>query len=317
MQLYPVCIPTFKNRKCATLLEHVNEIEGPVYIFKYADDDYSNRDFGSNVIIVDITENDFKKYGLEWRGLAPKRRYIQEYMLERGIDVYFMLDDDVKVFEINDGPQKQKSISINDGLKIMQEHFDPSYLGLTAIPKQNVKVYKGKKKLSEYYQHSCFIVNGKLAHELDIKFPTERNICDDWPFSYYGFMKGANTYKLNFLAARTSPQKEKKGSTFTDSHREMLFINDFLNFSDFFYLFLNKAGNLTGDPAFPFSKSSKLINTFKIPKTQFQKDLYELCKTKDIQAVKDFLKAHGSTSMDFNPKEIINKIKSNREITEW
>ena len=139
MELYPVCIPTYKNRKIAKLLDQVNDIEGPVYIFKYADDDYSNRDFGKNVTVVNITEEDFRQLGLEWRGITPKRHFIQHYMLAKGIDYYFMIDDDFRNFYINNG--EKVNIGINEGLRIMQECFEPDMLGLVSNPYEKVKPY--------------------------------------------------------------------------------------------------------------------------------------------------------------------------------
>ena len=316
MELYPVCIPTYKNRKIAKLLDQVNDIEGPVYIFKYADDDYSNRDFGKNVTVVNITEEDFRQLGLEWRGITPKRHFIQHYMLAKGIDYYFMIDDDFRTFYINNG--EKVNIGINEGLRIMQECFEPDMLGLVCNPYEKVKPYTDGKNLRDAYLYSCFILNGKLAEENQIKFSKLKNVEDDWNFSYLGYMKGLRTYKTLELGATTAPETAKGGSTFSDEHRELLRVNNFLQFPDFFILYLNN-GELKGRVIFRPTEAAEVINKVKIPKTKLQKDLYEVCKTQDLKAIKDFLKLNGGTSVDFDKKQLIQSAKEDhkRELEEW
>ena len=96
---YPVCVPSYKFRDEAWLVHNLDKLDTTVYLFVYEDDyvtsGYNEFQWSNNVTIVKIKEQDFKDLNIRWRGIQPKRRYMQLYMNKLGIHNYFMIDDDL------------------------------------------------------------------------------------------------------------------------------------------------------------------------------------------------------------------------------
>ena len=145
VELAPVCIPSYKFRKEAKLVRN-NPFSSKVYVFVYEDDfvesGYDKYDgYKGDIEFVKISKKDFEDNGFTWRGIAPKRAFIQRYMRKLGIKKYFMIDDDISTrisysYKKRDnacGSCQMKNSTLENAMKIAQmvgeEHPEYKQIG--------------------------------------------------------------------------------------------------------------------------------------------------------------------------------------------
>lgn len=188
--LYPICIPSYKNRKIAEFLKLVlsKEREETFYIFLYEDDyfesKYNEYKIPKNVNLVIITKEEFKKRNIRWRGIQPKRKFIQQYMNELNIDKYFVVDDDIKEYGVYSGDQRQnkcksryvEKIHIFDLLKCIQyvSNLYNAAMCSASLIDLEVQFFKFKHIVKPWLCCGCILVNGKLLKDNSIYYTDDK-----------------------------------------------------------------------------------------------------------------------------------------------
>lgn len=90
-EIYPICIPTYKRGDKPFSIDLVGQCpELKIFVFGYKDDIEENY---QNVIAKYPNITFVKCEG--FRGVIPKRNFINEYMDKIGFDQFFVMDDDI------------------------------------------------------------------------------------------------------------------------------------------------------------------------------------------------------------------------------
>lgn len=221
---YPICIPSYKNRNIADFLKLAlsKERDETFYVFVYEDDyiesKYNQYEIPKNVNFVIITKEEFAKRNIRWRGIQPKRKFIQQYMQEQNIDKYFVIDDDIKEYGIYSGKVKNnkckyrslEKIHIFDLLKCIQYVFDlyNATMCSASLNDLETKFFKFKHIVKTWLCCACVLINGRHLYEHSIVY-TDKNMHEDHKMfidcmkndlvsiALCGFSHKANDLKIN------------------------------------------------------------------------------------------------------------------------
>lgn len=284
----PVCIPSYKFRETSWLVRNLHTIDTKVYLFIYEDDytdsGYSEFNWSDNVTIVKIREQDFKNLNLRWRGIQPKRRFIQLYMEKLNITEYFMIDDDYKelytVKEKHNDYYKKQKIPIDIVLKIIFLYNKQNHYNLLGI--FHKYAFFGFTKLKG-------ILDRKLVHGFyyfkDFNIPfCDKNIHEDNKL-FFDLLK--SNLKFGILDFICDSALEKNTHTVANVDVK-IHINDYLENPQWIKFHME---NNHLSSAIDFKKVKNNNQSIDI-------DLYNIAKT-------------------YNVEKIINYIKNNKEFEEW
>ena len=286
VELAPICIPSYKFRKGAKLVRD-NPFSSKVYVFVYEDDyeasGYDKYDgYKGDMEIVKISKEDFERAGLVWRGLSPKRIYIQRYMRKLGIGKFFMLDDDINTriaysYQQRDNACKSckmKNSTLEVALKIAQlvgeEHPEYKQIG---FPFNQLK--------SQFFSFETDIVDQAVSQVMyfnempeGIEFVNRLQISEDYEFFFeckrHGVKCGVVPYITVFY-----------GFGNTTCNNEVLPLHDYVLNPGYIDLKVTCHGLLR-------STISYIRANRDHPKKVDEK-LMELCKAEDVEAVKAYV----------------------------
>ena len=177
VELYPVIIPSYKNRY-HYMYDYFEQNKIKFYVFVYEDDftasGYDKYQFKYGEI-VRITPEDFAQYGMKGKLLGKKRYYIQQYTKIHGIDKYFMIDDDYKPVTcacypvLENGLTKNRHVDYIDALRTIQFIFDAYDLGIcSATDGGRIRKYKFDVPYKQDNINGTFLVNNQKMIDYDI-----------------------------------------------------------------------------------------------------------------------------------------------------
>ena len=286
----PVCVPSYKFRKNAWLVHNFDKLNTDVYLFLYDDDfiksGYSEFQFPKNVKIIRITEEDFKNLNLRWRGIQPKRRYIQIYMENLGIKRYFMVDDDLEEFgkytasvrNNNCKSCKLGNISVENILKVMQYYSNhyPDYKMFGMGSPFSIGFSKFKGIIDNKIIACVYLLNNQ-----NIPF-SDKNIHEDNKLTIDSILANEKIGIIDFIA----PVSLKMSYDTSTCENFDITLKDFLEYPNFAELKLKD------------DELSTRINIRLVRKNNqtFDKKLVDIVKTRNIEKIKEYLLSKNESS---------------------
>ena len=287
IELNPICIPSYKFRKEAKLVRD-NPFSSKVYVFVY-EDDYTESGYDSydgykgNIEIVKISKKDFEENGLTWRGLAPKRVFIQRYMKKLGIKKYFMIDDDIstriaysyKKRNNKCGSCQMKNSTLENALKIAQmlgeEHPEYKQIGFP-FTQLTSQFFDFKKDIEDRCVSGVMYFNDVPD---GIEFKNQLKISEDYNFFFTCRENGIKTGSVPYITIFFG-----FGNTST-CNNEQIPLNDYIAHPGFIDLKVNIYNVLRSTINYVRVKNNH-------PKPVDEK-LLEMCKNGDIEGVKAYV----------------------------
>lgn len=287
IKLNPICIPSFKFRKGAKLVRDNPFLDTKVYVFVYEDDYYASgydsyKGYKGDIEFVKISKQDFEDNGLIWRGLAPKRVFIQRYMRKLGIKKFFMLDDDINTRVSYSSSQRankckscnMKNSTLETALKIAQmvgeEHPEYKQIGFPFTQLKS-QFYNFQKDISEQAVSQVMYFNDVPE---GIEFENRLQISEDYDFFFtckeHGLKTGVVPYVTIFF-----------GFNNTTCNNEVLPLHDYVDHPGYIDLKVNINNLLRSTINYTRAKNNH-------PKEVDEK-LMELCKAEDVEAVKAYV----------------------------
>lgn len=169
VELPPLVIVSYKNRKNAYLINHLDELKGlNVYISVYDDDyflsGYNEKNIPDNVKFIFIDHREAENLGE--RCISMKRYLTHKKLEEMGEKSYIVIDDDVILgsFKCSNYPNKPKTYKIDfrDGLKVCYKYLledENAPIGHIAVTNPEVAFFTDFKNKSVTYHRlsGCFI----------------------------------------------------------------------------------------------------------------------------------------------------------------
>lgn len=289
--LYPICIPSYKNRKIADFLKLAlsKERDEIFYVFVYEDDyiesKYNEYEIPKNVNFVIITEEEFKKRNIRWRGIQPKRKFIQQYMNELNIDKYFVVDDDIREYGVYSGKERQnkcksrytEKIHIFDLLKCIQyvsDTYDATMCS-ASLNEFETQFFKFKHIVKTWLSCMCVLINGKYLQDHNIVY-SDKNMHEDHKI-FIDCMKN-NLVSIALCGFSHKANDLKANSTYD---RFDLNIRDFIELYPYVKMKYNKKDSFF----FTLPKISDIVKygINNISETEIDKHIYDLCKKENAK----------------------------------
>ena len=286
VDLCPICIPSYKFREHAYLLRNF-QFASRTIVFVYDDDfsvsGYDKFPFPKNVEFVKITKKDFEDNGLKWRGLRPKRVFMQKWLKEHGINKYFMIDDDVDPSKCNivKGPRNNKCgsnyterIPIELFCKVIQLIGDawPEYKLLGARTVFGPQFFKYDKIFSE----NRLVAQLYFFNDFPLTVTTDDSVLEDIELFLRCLKEGIKFGCIEFINAPSLDVPSESIAGTEDRHaKTYLLAPNFLNFK------ISKQNTL-----------HCIIDYRKVKKNNqtFDSTLVRYCKEKNFDAIKEYLK---------------------------
>lgn len=290
VKLVPVCVPSFNARENAELLHNLDKIPSVVYLFIYEDqvEKYKFAQYFNNTILVKISKANFDTFGLRWRGIQPKRAYIQQYMAGMEISKYFVIDDDLKIvaqyvdeMRENSAFWKKKYCSLSDMLKVMQTLAESRKITVLSGRSSDIGFSSTKFK---GFVNACpaACVYYDFSTWPDFVLYSDKRIHEDTDF-YIKCMKASKTVgRIDFMNIQLSTVDS------IASADEQMEIDSYLDCPEFMQLKVNAKNMLLSMPA---SRRLKKLT----PEIDFE--LLEFVKSHSIDEIKEFIKTRKSSKV--------------------
>lgn len=295
-----ICIPSYKNRY-SNLLSNLKNIDKKYDICIFLSKD-------------DYTASGYDKYNwdspnisyveTQCKSIFEKRQFMLDYVTEHGYDGYFQLDDDIMFTRCGKISEKTKrttsdsyraeNCDFNELLDVLvskAEEYDagfsspvfPYIIGFSKPNTVNVN------KSLNYGQF--FYLDVHKMNKYGIKFDTSGTIHEDMDVVLQLIQNGVNCITvgdyclgLNSTAIYAS---SKTSTTLNRYDAGILKIGLYLKYRDGITLRVNqKNGTLIA-----MTKPEKYFGTKEIPvkNDEYHNGLYEICKTKDIAKVIEYI----------------------------
>lgn len=289
VELAPICVPSYKFRKEARILRSKEKFScQKVYVFVYEDDYVESgydryENFQENVEFVKISKKDFEENGLFWRGIAPKRAYIQRYMRKLGISKYFMVDDDISTTATFSASQRNNAckscymekVSLDNVLKLAQfvGENNPEYkvigFPFTAMKAQ----FFSFKELLVEQATNCVVFFNDLPE--GIEYRDNVKLSEDYDFFFTCKKNGVKVGVIPFVAIDFNFENSVCG------HNSVRPLADYVEHPDYIDLKVTSKGILG-------SKINYVRLRHQHPKEIDQK-LMEFCRNENVEAAKEYL----------------------------
>ena len=198
----PLAIPSYKNRQSCILRKPEFLPKTSIYVFVYDDDftasGYDRLTLPDNVQFVKIHES--------WRGLAPKRLFIQKYM-EKITDRFFMVDDDMlpkgRIAEYDDSSTRRaRNIMLADIFKVWERFHLENNLVCSTLCQSVITGHaldSGKLRAENSMSYGTFLVDCKAMKERGVEFNPSAYYMEDVMYSISCHKAGIDITKLQFL----------------------------------------------------------------------------------------------------------------------
>jgi hypothetical protein len=198
----PLAIPSYKNRKTCILRTPEALPDTDVYVFVY-DDDFVNSGYDKLAVPPNVK---FVKIYESWRGLAPKRQFIQRYM-EKFTDRFFMVDDDMRptgrITEYDENSTKMaRNIPLADVFKVWERYHLENNLQCSTSAESVVAGHvldTGKLRAENSMSYGSFLVDCKLMRERGVEFNPCIKYTEDSIYSVDCYKAGINITKVMFI----------------------------------------------------------------------------------------------------------------------
>lgn len=298
-----ICIPSYKNRY-SNLLSNLTNIDKKydIYVFLQGDDFEQS---GYNV--YDWSQPNIQCINTPCKSIFEKRQFMLEFVREHNYDGYFQIDDDIMFTgcgKISESTKRTTSDSYRaekcdfnellDKLVNTAEEYDagfssplfPYIIGFSKPNKVNVNkalnygqfFYLDIHKMNEF--NINFDISGEMHEDMDVVLQLVQNGVNCITLGDY-------CLGLNSTAIYASSTTSLVGNRYEEG---VLKIGLYIKYRDGITLRVNnKNGTLI-----TVTKPEKYFGTKEIPikNDKYHQGLYEVCKTKDIAKVIDYIQSN-------------------------
>ena len=213
--ILPIVVPSYRRGYAASTLQALKDFpELKVVVFIYEEE-------------FDLYRHLFETYPhiqyqlcSGFRGIAPKRKYITERMVQLGMPEFFEIDDDATAFfytkhgSMKKDPTKYKAektqIDIQDFFRMFQyiiKYKALEKIDLCGIIFDNGAWAQDLRTLPDIIyiggQAFCFYLDAKACLDKGLNYYVEDKIWEDFDFSMQVINAGLNSCQIRYLTAST------------------------------------------------------------------------------------------------------------------
>lgn len=214
-QIYPICVPTYKRGESSSTLKMLEEFKTlKVYVFGYEDD------FENYKAMIERNEHFTFIPCRNFKGIAPKRKFINEYMNSIGVEKIFQIDDDITaLYFTKHGRQKKDptkykaekvKISILDFFRMWQyilENQAKTEIGVCGVIPENGAWAQNLETMKDIISVACsnaiFYMNIKVLAQQKVEFRTDDKTWEDFDFCLRVLNAGLDACQIRFLTFAT------------------------------------------------------------------------------------------------------------------
>lgn len=217
-EIYPICIPTYKRGDKPFSIDLVGQYpELKIFVFGYKDDIEENY---QNVMAKYPNITFVKCEG--FRGVIPKRNFINEYMDKIGFDQFFVMDDDITgLFFTKHGTLKDGTGYKADKQQLTGLEFFKMWTWIIQNKaEKNMAICGLINEASSWCQDlrtmpdiiniagavQVTYLNGKLLKEKGIKYD-ENSGWEDYDICMQALYKGLMSSQVRYLTYTTAPMR--------------------------------------------------------------------------------------------------------------
>lgn len=298
-----ICIPTYKNRY-PEFFDMVNDLANDYDIYLF----YSPGNYEESGYDKYAWHNNVRHIHTEAKNISEKRKYLLQYMKDSNYDYCYSFDDDISPNFKTITPESKRpapgkgyravDIHYKDVLKTMETYKEdyvivtishPTYLGLSS-PTYIV--------INGTVQCEVMLFNLKMIREHDVFYEESefKPFLEDTTVILNALKKGLNNASIRYIGTNHFTDKGTSLSYGFDT----AIVNMYLTYRDLITPRISTNGCMAISIAW-----RKFFNRTEpyIIDDEYHNGLYEICKTHDIEAIKEYI-------INNCPKPSLNKSKN-------